>query len=321
MLPAYPNYLARSFLPVDFSRKEDRCYFDSVDVIHSTDQLIPIVRNKPLLATVMDTIPISHPQFLRAQSRIFKPYLWKKLAQRANHIITISEFSKSEIVNLMGFPEERVTTIPLGVNQKYFEKISGEGIQLTLDKFNINKPFFLFIGSIQPRKNLKRIIAAHQCLPKNFATEFPLVIVGKDSWGDISTNAVIQNAILEKRCIRLNYISEFEKRCLLQSTLGLVFASLYEGFGLPILEAFASKCPVITSNCTAMPEVSADAALLVNPSNVDSIRNALISLIQDQNLAEQLKKCGMSKVVEFSWEKTAQNTIKIYQMLLENYKK
>lgn len=312
-LPAYRGHLAKSLLRVNAKSNEDQ-FFNDIDLIHSTDQLIPIVRNKPLLATVMDTIPLSHPQFLRAQSRFFKPYLWKKLTQRANHIITISEFSRGEIINLMGFPEEKVTTIPLGVNKTYFERVSQGRIQSTLIKFKINKPFFLFIGSIQPRKNLKRIIAAHAALPDNMATEFPLVIAGKQAWNDESTSAAIQNGILAGRCIQLNYITESEKRCLLQSALGLVFASLYEGFGLPILEAYASKCPVATSNCTSMPEVSNNAAILVEPENIDSITDAMYILVnRSATTTENIIK-GYAIAQQFTWSKTAAETQKIYSL-------
>ena len=312
-LPAYQNYLAKSIFKINFAHNEDQ-FFGGVDLIHSTDQLIPITHNKPLLATVMDTIPLSHPQFLKSQSQILKPYLWKKLTQRTDRIITISEFSKGEIVNLMGFPEEKVISIPLGVNQEYFESIPEEQIQATLEKFKIYKPFFLFIGSIQPRKNLKKIIAAHAALPNKMATEFPLVIAGKQAWDDKSTNASIQDAVLEKRCLWLSYISEFEKRCLLKSALGLVFVSLYEGFGLPILEAFASECPVITSNCTSMPEVALDSAILVEPTNQDAITNAMLSMIENPAMIDVLRAKGLKRAKLFPWSRTGYETNEIYSI-------
>lgn len=312
-LPAYRSHLAKSLLRVNAKSNEDQ-FFNSIDLIHSTDQLIPIIRNKPLLATVMDTIPLSHPQFLRTQSRFFKPYPWKKLTQRANHIITISEFSRGEIINLMGFPEEKVTAIPLGVNKTYFERVAQGEIQSTLAKFKIDKPFFLLIGSIQPRKNLKRIIAAHAALPGHMATEFPLVIAGKQAWNDESTNAAIQNGVLARRCIQLSYISESDKRCLLQTSLGLVFASLYEGFGLPILEAFASECPVITSNCTSMPEVASDAAILVDPNIQDSITHAMASLVDTTAIIKTLKIKGLERAKLFPWSRTASETKNIYSL-------
>lgn len=315
LLPTYAGYLTKSLLKLNTNSITNQ-YFKTVDLIHCTDQLIPLVQDKPLVATVMDTIPLSHPQFIRAQSRFLKPFLWKKLTGRADHIITISEFSKGEIINLMRFPEEKITSIPLGVDGRYFERISAEQIQKTLTELKINRSFFLFIGSIQPRKNLARILAAHAALPKNLAIDFPLVIAGKLAWNDKKTAAAIYQAISEKRCIWLNYISDFDKRCLLQSTAGLVYASEYEGFGLPILEAFASEAPVITSNCTSMPEVAGDAAILVNPHDISELVNAMESLIEDQALALSLKSQGKVRAKNYSWALNAQLTQSIYSRLV-----
>lgn len=313
-LPAYPGHLARNLLKLESSVSETTEFFKNADIVHSTDQLIPIVANKPLIATVMDTIPLSHPEFIRASSRYLKTALWKKLTKRADHIITISEFSKNEIANLMSYPRERITSIPLGVDGRYFEKLSKEKIQSILNKLEINKYFFLFIGSIQPRKNLLRLLHAHVSLPKNYAREFPLVIAGKIAWDDGETVKAIQAAIADKRCLWLNYVSDIEKRVLLQATQGLIFTSLYEGFGLPILEAFASGAPVVTSNCTSMPEVAQDAGILVDPHKLDDIRYALLRLIEDGSLKQSLALKGRHVSKQFSWSKTAASTAEIYSL-------
>lgn len=315
VLPRYPAHLIESVLNIrKYSTSQQ--YFETVDLIHCTDQLIPIVPNKPLVATVMDTIPLSHPEFIKTRSRFIKPLLWKRLTARANHIITISEFSKSEIINLMGFPEERITSIPLGVDERFFSRIPEQEIHETLKRLNILKPFFLFLGSIQPRKNLLRMIRAHSTLPNNLATLSPLVIAGKLAWDDGETLLEIQKGITEKRCIWVNYVSDFEKRCLLQASIGMVFTSLYEGFGLPILEAFASQTPVLTSNCTSMPEVAGGNALLADPLDLDSIRDGLLALINNQAKVQDLKIGGLQRAKLFAWNQVANDTQKVYQSLL-----
>ena len=314
IFPNYPGYLANTLVgnnPVAVKQ-----FFDHVDLIHATDQLIPIRHHKPLVSTVMDVIPLSHPEYLRSSSRMIKPWLWKKLTQQSDHIITISEYSKQEIHRLMNFPMEKMSTIPLGVDKRYFERISPTLIQNVLKKFQLDKPFFLFIGSIQPRKNLQRLIQAHASLPRHLSKEFPLVIVGKLAWNDGQTIAEIEKAISEERCVWLDYITDIEKRCLLQASLALIFASLYEGFGLPILEGFASSTPVITSNTTSMPEVAADAALTVNPLDIDSIREAYLSLIENPSLLEEMKIKGLTRARLFSWEQAAKSTLSVYQSLL-----
>jgi glycosyltransferase involved in cell wall biosynthesis len=315
LLPTYLDYLAKSILNLSGAQQAKK-YFNSVDVIHSTDQLIPIVSEKPLIATVMDVIPLSHPHFIRSKSRLIKPFLWKKLTQRANHIITISNFSKSEIVNAIGYPEEKITSIPLGVDARYFERLPSGEIHKCLDALQITRPFFLCIGSIQPRKNLGRILRAHASLPNNLAQEFPLVIAGKLAWDDGETLHEIQKGVSEKRCIWVNYVNDLEKRCLLQASVGMVFTSLYEGFGLPILEAFASQTPVLTSNCTSMPEVAGGSAILANPLDIESIRDGLLELLNNQTKVQDLKMSGFQRAKLFSWDRVASDTQKVYRSLL-----
>ena len=309
LLPSYPRHLVGTL-----SHIHSDGFFKDVDLIHSTDQFIPI-SDKPLVATVMDVIPLSHPHFLKSSSRYLKSFLWKKLTQRANRIITISEFSKSEITKYLGFAENQIDVIPLGVDQRYSTSISAAEKQATLKALDIHSPFFLFLGSIQPRKNLVRLLEAHAKLPRSLAQEYPLVIAGKLAWDDGKTLTSIEQAIREGRAKWLNYISENQKHCLLQSATGLAFVSLYEGFGLPITEAFASELPVITSNCTSMPEVAGNAAIVIDPNNKQQITEALLSLIEDSALANHLKTLGKQRSHLFSWEENAKRTLSIYQKM------
>ena len=309
LLPSYSKHVMGAL-----SHIHPEAFFKNVDLIHSTDQFIPIV-NKPLLATVMDVIPLSHPQFLKSQSRYLKSFIWKTLTQRANHIITISEFSKTEITKHLGFSENQIDVIPLGVDQRFFQRISDIEKRTTLDSLGITSPFFLFLGSIQPRKNLARLLEAHAKLPRSLASEYPLIIAGKLAWDDGRTLAAIEKAISEGRAKWLNYISEEQKLCLLQSATGLAFVSLYEGFGLPITEAFASELPVITSNCSSMPEVTKDAGILVDPENTQQITDALLSLIEDGDLVNNLRALGKQRSELFSWEENAKSTLSIYEKM------
>jgi glycosyltransferase involved in cell wall biosynthesis len=310
LLPSYPLHAVGAL-----SQMWTEAFFKDVDLIHSTDQFIPIC-NKPLLATVMDVIPLSHPHFLKSGSRHLKSPLWKKLTRRADRIITISEFSKTEIIQYLGFSDQQIDVIPLGVHERYYGKISEIDKQAALKDLGISSPFFLFIGSIQPRKNLVRLLEAHAKLPRSLAKQYPLVIAGKLAWNDGQTLAAIQQAVNEGRAKWLNYITEEQKLCLLQSATALAFISLYEGFGLPITEAFASELPVITSNCTSMPEVGGDAAITVDPLNTPQIIDALLSLIEDSVLANNLKALGKQRSHLFSWEENAKRTLSIYQKMV-----
>ena len=314
ILPPYPTYAIQALIMGPNSAANN--FFKKIDLIHATDQLIPLVNHVPIIATIYDTIPLSHPQFLKIRSRYIKPKIWKALTQRANHIIAISEFSKNSIMEYFKFPEKHISVIPIGVSENYYESINTLRIEKTLFGFNITKPFFLFIGSIQPRKNIKTLLDAHARLPKNLALQYPLVIAGKLAWSDSETLATISLAMQEGRCHWLKYVSEFEKRCLLQSALALVLVSLYEGFGMPIIEAFASGLPVVTSNCTAMSEVADQAALLVNPHEQSDITEALLALIESETMRLDLKRAGLKRARLYSWESNAKATIQAYQAIL-----
>lgn len=310
MLPNYPRHVLGAFSHLDVDH-----FFGSVDLVHSTDQFIPIC-NKPMIATVMDVIPLSHPHFLKSKSRYIKSFIWKKLTQRCDQIITISEFSKQEIIKYLDFSPERINVIPLGVDQRYFERVlEGEKLH-ALEAMGIHTPFFLFIGSIQPRKNLLNLVEAHSKLPRNLAHQYPLVIAGKLAWDDGKTIAAIKHAVQDGRAHWLNYVTEFQKKCLLQSAIGLAFVSLYEGFGLPIVEAYASELPVITSNCTSMPEVASDAAILVNPHNMNAITDGLLSLIEDPSLCSALSSKGKVQVKKFSWHENTKQTLDVYRSVI-----
>jgi glycosyltransferase involved in cell wall biosynthesis len=315
LYPKYPIHLIRGFLSLPTKSSTPQDAFQSADLIHSTDHLVPTGIKKPLLASIMDVIPLSNPEFIRSNLVLAKASLWKKLSQRADHIITISEFSKQEIAKHMGYPPDQITTIPLGIDQRYFDRIEKNEIERVKIKYSIDRPFFLFIGSLQPRKNLVRILEAHQKLPGNLSKEFPIVVVGREFWDDGTIMIAIQKGIHDKRCIWLDYVSDFEKRCLLQSTLVLCFASLYEGFGLPILEAFASKAPVITSNLTSMPEVAKGGAILVDPLNISELTSAMANIILNDSDRVELSHAGLTQARAYSWEQSAKKTCEVYTRL------
>lgn len=318
-LAQYPLYLAKSGLSVLDPKNiflNPNYSLNAVDIIHTTDQLIPFGTTKPIVATVMDVIPLSHPQFLRSTIATAKARLWKSLLKRVDQIITISEFSKVEIIRHIGVPERKISVIPLGVDSRFFEKVDPLEIQHVLKKYSLPKNFFLHVGTIQPRKNLTKLIAAHQQLPRDYAHQFPLVIAGRFGWGGTEVLSVIRQGIADQRCYWVDYVNDFEKRCLLQAATALTFTSLYEGFGLPITEAFAAGTPVITSNCTSMPEIAGNAAILVDPNNASEITTAMVEIIDQSNIRENLIIAGRQRALEFNWEKVAVATSEIYCNLL-----
>ena len=297
----------------DFSQYEKR-----IDFFFAPDHHIPHFKTVPVIATVMDIIPYIHPEWVPKRLRAFKNFAFKKSVLSAEHIITISEYSKQDIMKYFHIPDHTISVVPLGVDSRYFSRISSTNKQFVLNKFNINKNFFLFVGTLQPRKNIIRIIEAYEQLPTKIRDTNMLVIVGQNGW---ETNELLEKIeVLEKtgQGKWLNYIEDHDMLALLQSSIGLVYPSLYEGFGLPIIEAFASRCPVISSNTTSIPEVAGDAALLVNPLAVDEIANAMQILATDVHLRDELVKKGGERAKEFTWEKSAEEHMRVFKKVLRS---
>lgn len=293
---------------------------EKVDLIHATDHLVPYVRNVPLVATLMDAIPLSNPEML--SNKLFsmhkvKVSLWRQVSRRADRIITISEYSKTEISKWFDIPLEKISVVPLAVDSRFFNEISPEERMRIRQALNVPESYFLSVGTLQPRKNIKRVLAAMRMLPDDVKKSNPLVIVGRDGWGVESLQAEIEQATKEGWCIRLHRVNDLELRALLQSTKALVFPSLLEGFGLPVLEAFASRTPVITSNTTSLPEASNGAALLVDPTNEHDISSAMLSVLNDVALIESNINKGYNHAKNMTWHKCAKETVAIYHELVK----
>jgi alpha-1,3-rhamnosyl/mannosyltransferase len=281
--------------------------------VHATDHYIPRVSGKPLVATLMDAIPLSHPTWASSEFRSIKNYFWRETAQWADKIITISEFSKDQISEHFKISSDKIISIPLGVDKKWFKKLSTEYINKVLYKHSVTKNFFISVGTIQPRKNMQRVINAYQSLPERIKKETLLVIVGSRGWGcdELVTN--LKSGSYGPSVIWLHHLPEDELLALMNSAAALVFPSLFEGFGLPILEAFASGTAVITSHTTSLPEVAGDAALLVDPEDVNAIAQAMSDIIENDHLRTDMVRRAKARALNFTWKRTALETFKVYQ--------
>jgi alpha-1,3-rhamnosyl/mannosyltransferase len=264
----------------------------------------------------MDSIPLSHPQWVNQFLRGSKNWLWRQSGHWAQHVITISEFSRFEVSKHFGIPESRITVTPLGVDDRYYERLSEDDINKVICKFETPKQFFIFVGTLQPRKNVERIIQAHENLPADLRAEFPLLIVGRNGWGCSELVGKLNSGMYKGLVRWLHNVNDFEKRALLQASTALVFPSLFEGFGLPVLEGFASQIPVITSNNSSLPEVAGDAALLVDATSVYEIADAMATLATNKKLSQNLIEKGLKRAHQFTWDECALKTIKVYEQVL-----
>lgn len=289
-----------------------------VDLLHATDHLIPFVKGIPLVATIMDAIPLSHPEWCKLNmSGKAQIQMWRRMAKRADQILTISEYSKTEIVHYFQIDPERISVVPLGVDPRFFSFIAQEDKNDVLKKYDIEKGFFMTVGTLQPRKNLERLLEAMRILPDQFRKSHPLVIIGRNGWASDDLVHAIHKAEREGWCKWLKYVPDIELRSLLQSAALLVFPSLCEGFGLPILEAFASKVPVAASNTTSIPEVADDAAMLFDPLDPSDIAASMRKIIETEGLADTLIDKGLLRAKEMSWQRCAEKTQKVYEQVIK----
>lgn len=288
------------------------------NLFHAPDHHIPQLRGIPVVATIMDAIPLAHPEWASARLRFAKNFAFRRMARSAQQIITISEFSKADIVHYFGIPPERISMNYLGVDATIAEPVAPEKKASVLARYGLRPGFFIFVGTIQPRKNVDRVIEAHRQLPEVVQKDCPLVIVGRNGWGMDALLPELKVLEISGRGRWLNNVPDEELHALLQSARALVYPSLYEGFGLPVLEGFAAGLPVISSNTTSIPEVAGDAALLVDPNRTDEIADAMLRVAEDDALAADLVKRGRQRLKGFTWEETARQTLAVYQQVVGN---
>ena len=266
-----------------------------------------MVRNQVL--TLLDVVPIDHPELLNGTFAKWYRFLIPRLVKTVHHVVTISDFSKSRIIATCGIPESKVTSIPLAVSENFYFRTAVEslpvieGLKLPTDRF------VLCLGSLEPRKNLARLLKAWSLIQDSIDDDIWLIIVG----GQGSRN-VFQNLALEPNIPRVHFtghIPDSYLPSLYSSAMMFVYPSFYEGFGLPPLEAMACKSPVIVGNRASLPEVVGKSGMMVNPFDEKDIADKILMLLRDDALRSALAKNGYERSKIFSWQDTAKKTFEI----------
>lgn len=274
------------------------------DVYLSTDAYLSL-RSKVRQIAVFHDINFEHfPQdFPKIALWHYKKF-FPRYAEKAEKIITVSEFSKQDIVENYKVNPEKIHVVYNGANEG-FKPLDETEKALVRDKYTNGNQYFMFVGSLHPRKNLARLFPAFDIFKEKTKSDMKLLVVGEKRWWTEQIQAAFNSMKHKDDVIFVGHLAMDELNKVTATAFASVYVSYFEGFGIPVIEAYRCDVPVITSNVTSMPEVAADAALLVDPFDIESIANAMIE-IQDENVRKSLIEKGRIRKDDFSWDKTAE---------------
>lgn len=283
-------------------------------VFHSTDyRIIPV--NVPVVATIWDAIFFAFPEFAQSIKSKIIAFLFKKSSRYADRVIAVSEHAAKDLIKFFDIPEDRIRLIPWSIGKEWRVKKTPEEIEKVQKIYGLQSPYVLSVGTLQPRKNFGRLIEAFLTLPSTIQKNTKLVIVGKAGW--FCEDVLKKILAFPENIIHLtNVNNDNALRCLYQGSECVVFPSLYEGFGMPALEAFASGTPLIASNVTSIPEVVGDGALMIDPLSVASMTKALYDVLKNADIKKDLIEKGYERLNLFQEEVMISKVIDVYQEVI-----
>jgi glycosyltransferase involved in cell wall biosynthesis len=300
-------------IPITLSAELRR---NPVDVLH-VQFTAPPFAPCPLVVSIHDLSFEHLPETFKRRSRMQLRLTVRRSAHKAARILTLSESVKRDIIDTYKVPSARITTIPPAAPPHFRRTTNEKDLQRVRHTYGITGDYILSVGSIQPRKNLRRLVQAfsllHDVRP---GVKLPvLVLVGKKAWLFGDTLRAIEQSGVGDRILLTDYVSEADLPALYSGALCFVYPSYFEGFGLPPLEAMQCGTPVIVGNQTSLPEVVGDAGLLVNPFAESEIAAAITRVIDNPDLRQSLRVKGLQRAAKFSWQDTARRTLKVYEQV------
>ena len=292
------------------------------DLLHSPHYTRPL-RRIPCASVVgvMDLTYLLLPSHHARSRRAFFRWMLPAAAARADRLLAISESTKRDAQEHLGVPEHRIDAVPLAVSDAYRHDIPPEQIEHTRRRLNLPAAYVLFVGTIEPRKNLFRLLDAFARAVRA-DTGFPdLVLVGMRGWQLTEFDRALAASGVRDRIMIAGYVAEADLPAVYAGASLFIYPSLYEGFGIPVLEALACGVPTITSSTSSMPEVAGDAALLIDPYETSALSAAMLRLFHDAGLRESLRRKGPARAAAFSWDSTARGTIDTYHRALGDWRR
>lgn len=330
VLPNKPNFCIKKLTPANYLFWEQvllpqQAKKDSLDILHCLGNTAPIKISHriKLVSSIMDVmylkdyseLPQSYSLYQKL-GRIYRKIVVPRTIGCLSKVITISGFSKLDIMHhLKALRDEDVVVTYLAANEWFAPCKNESTFERLKKKYNINADFIFTLGATDPRKNTERIIRTFLELKSKCSIPEQLVISGLPNWKSTLFYRMVQNSKYKNDIVFLDFVTEDDLVCLYNYATVFLYPSLYEGFGLPPLEAMSCGAPVITSNSTSIPEIAGDAAILINPHDDDELKDALLVMLRDEKVRSDYIERGFNQVKKFSWRRMAAETLEIYKSL------
>lgn len=289
--------------------------FGSPDIVHGTNYTVFPLRNSRRVMTIYDLTFVRYPEYANATVKAYSERV-KRCLQWTDLVLTISESSKRDIVDYLGVEADKVHVTPLAsrYTADFLEKDLTKYEQES--RYDFSKPYILFVSTIEPRKNIANLIKAFEYLKQKHKLEHQLVLIGQKGWLFEPIFAQIARSPYQNSIHHLSYLPNELVALFYAKADVFVYPSCYEGFGLPVLEAMTLGAPVVTANNSSLPEVAGDAALLVEPSQVTDLAEAILQVVSDRQLRDDLIRKGKQRSQRYTWKNTAEETLKAYKLLM-----
>lgn len=300
-----------SFVPIPYSS----FFGKDTDITVFFNYYIPPGVKGKKITFIHDMAYKVYPETVRKKTKIILDLNVERSCKTADRIITISEFSKSEIIKHLNVPEEKITVMPCGVDRERFYYDGSDYSRKVAENYGIKRDYFLYLGTLEPRKNITRIVSAYAKLKEENGVVPLLVLAGRKGWMYDEIFDIVKQLNLDNDVIFTDYVKNEDVPWLMREAKVFLFPSLYEGFGLPPLEAMACGTPVITSKVSSLPEVVGDAGILVDPYSVDEIKDAMYKYMSDNEFYKESVLKGLKRGELFTWKKSSDIIKKVFEEL------
>lgn len=279
--------------------------------VYHTQYFLPISCGSKTVVTIHDISFLHYPECFSRKQLLLNNYLIKEAAHKSKYIITVSEFSKKDIVEKYNIDPEKIFVTHLAANKNYKPVSDKRNMSDIIMKYNIKSKYILTVGNLQPRKNLERLIRAfNQLQRQEWFKEYELVIVGKKDW---QLDKLFSNVEMNRNIVLTGYVPDSDLSLLYNYCDTFVYPSIFEGFGLPVLEALQCGKAVLTSNSSSLPEVIGDAGILFDPFDIEDIATSIANVLKNKEYRSSLEDKAIIQASKFTWEETALKTVRVYE--------